>query len=203
MTAGNKISLCFILAGTAFIISVLFDLPCQSILALCTGAIIGMRIGLYIIEGFIDRYKVDVEGRYGDLFMVANSAMAAYGKAIIFNPKTMRHEFKQWPMPKPMEGTVAVYIDSIMPPMIQKLSDFKDNVYGIVAALGTEALIKENYPEGLMRLEMLKMMQEQAVRDCEGAWLCRESRVALRISIDNILHVYFQWIDIDKKPTKD
>lgn len=197
----NKLSLCFIIVGILFIIAVIFDLPCKTILASGTGAVGGMCIGLYILSRSVDR---DEERRYSNLYMVANNALGAYGKAILFNPNTMRHDLKNWPMPEPMEGTVAVFIDTIIPPFIQKLSDFKDNVYGIVAALGTEALIKTNFPEGKIRLEMLMMMQEQAVRDCEGAWLYRDGRENLRISIDNIMHVFFEWTDIDdKKPSED
>lgn len=94
-----------------------------------------------------------------------------------------------------MEGTVTAFIDTFMPPIIQRFSDFKDNIYSVVAALGTQAMVKQNYSEGPIRLHMLKSMQDQALKDCAVVWLNREGRENLRISIDDIMHVYFEWTD--------
>lgn len=195
MTTENKLSLCFIIVGIAFIISVLFDLPGQGLLASCTGAFIGIRIGTYIIGNGTAHFEFKLK----ELHFLAHSELAPFGRTILFNPKTGGFDAVNWLIPTPRKEDVLSSIESDIPNFVTKFSDFKDIVYGIVAHIGSEALSKQNDSNKTYRLHMLTLMQDQAVHDCAGIWLRREGRQLLRISVDNILHVYMEWVDTDKK----
>ena len=188
----NILSICVIISGIAFIVSTIFGLPGQGVFASCAGAFIGIRIGTHII-GMC--YKGDeFEGKYKELFYVANSELASFGRAIMLNPKTSNLDIVDWPTPTPRKEDVLASSESDIPNFVIKLSDFKEIVYGIVATLGSEALSKK--PGNLTyRLHMLTLMQDQAVKDCAGVWLRREGRQKLRISVDDIMHVYMEWVD--------
>lgn len=187
------LSLCVIISGIALLASAIFGLPGQGTLASCFGTFIGLRIGVYILGHF----EYNFEAKYKTLFYVANSELASYGRAIIFNIKTMTHDVKDWPIPTPCKEDVLSSIESDIPNFVTKFSDFKDIVYGIVATIGSEALSKQNDGNKLYRLHMLTILQDQAVHDCAGVWLRREGRQCLRISIDNIMHVYMEWVDVE------
>ena len=193
MTKENILSLCVIISGIASIVSAIFGLPGQGILSSCFGAFIGVRIGVYLLG----RFEYNYESRYKTLYYVANSELASYGRAIIFNIKTMTHDVKDWPIPTPRKEDVLSTCESDIPSFVTKFSDFKDIVYGIVAHIGSEALSKQNDSNTLYRLHMLKLMQDQAVKDCAGVWLRREGHQCLRISVDNIMHVYMEWTDVE------
>lgn len=193
MTKENILSLCVIVSGIALIASATFGLPGQGTLASCFGAFIGIRIGVYLLG----RFEYNFEARYKTLYYVANSELNAYGRAIIFNIKTMTHDIKDWPTPTPRNEDVLSTAEAYIPNFVTKLSDFKEIVYGVVAGIGTEALIKQNDSNELYRLHMLTLMQDQAVHDCAGVWLRREGRQNLRISVDNIMHVYMEWTDVE------
>lgn len=193
MTKENILSLCVILSGIALIASATFGWPGQGILASCFGTFIGLRIGVYILG----RFEYNYESRYKTLFYVANSELISYGRAIIFNIKTLTHDIKDWPMPTPRKEDVLSSIESDIPNFVTKFSDFKDIVYGIVANIGSEALSKQNDGNKTYCLHMLTLMQDQAVHDCAGIWLRREGRQCLRISVDNIMHVYMEWVDVE------
>lgn len=193
MTKETILSLCVIVSGIALIASAAFGLSGQGIIASCFGAFIGMRIGVYILG----RFEYNFESRYKTLYYVANSELASFGRAIIFNIKTMTHDVKDWPVPTPRKEDVLSSSESDIPSFVTKFSDFKEIVYGIVAHVGSEALYKQNDSNTLYRLHMLTLLQDQAVHDCAGVWLRREGKQCLRISIDNIMHVYMEWVDIE------
>ena len=193
MTKESILSLCVIISGIALITSAIFGWPGQGILAPCFGAFIGIRIGVYIL----DRFEYNYESKYKTLYYVANSELISYGRTIIFNIKTMTHDIKDWPMPTPRNENVLSSIESDIPNFVTKFSDFKDIVYGIVATIGSEAISKQNDDNTTYRIHMLKLLQDQAVHDCAGIWLRREGRQLLRISVDNILHVYMEWVDVE------
>ena len=197
MTKEKILSLCVILSGIALIVATIFGLPGQGILTSCFGAFIGMRIGVYILG----RFEYNFESRYKTLYYVANSELASFGRSIIFNIKTMTHDVKDWPVPTPRKEDVLSSSESDIPNFVTKLSDFKEIVYGIVAHVGSEALSKQKDSNTTYRLHMLTLLQDQAVHDCAGVWLRREGRQCLRISVDNIMHVYMEWTDVE--PNKE
>lgn len=189
----NKLFFCVIIISIALIASRIFGFPGQGIIALCWGASIGVCIGIHILG----KIESKIELRYIDLYRVANTALSSYGKAIIFNIKTTKHDVKQWPIPTPRKEDVLSSIESDIPNFVTKFSDFKDIVYGIVAHIGSEALSKQHDGNKTYCLHMLTLMQDQAVHDCAGVWLRREGRQCLRISIDDIMHVYMEWTDVE------
>lgn len=193
MTKEKILSLCVIISGIALIASAAFGLPGQGTLASCFGTFIGLRIGVFILG----RFFYNFEAKYKELYYVANSELASYGRAILLNPKTWTFDTVDWPIPTPSKENVLSSIESDIPNFVTKLSDFKEIVYGVVAGIGTEALIKQNDSNTTYRLHMLKLLQDQAVHDCAGVWLRREGRQCLRISIDNIMHVYMEWVDVE------
>ena len=193
MTKETILSLCVIISGIALLASTIFGLPGQGTLASCFGTFIGLRIGVFILG----RFFYNFEAKYKELYYVANSELASYGRAILLNPKTWTFDVVDWPIPTPSKENVLSSIESDIPNFVTKLSDFKEIVYGVVAHVGSEALSKQNDSNTTYRLHMLKLLQDQAVHDCAGVWLRREGRQCLRISIDNIMHVYMEWIDIE------
>ena len=193
MTKETILSLCVIISGIALIVATIFGLPGQDILSSCFGAFIGFRIGVFMLG----RFFYNFEAEYKELYYVANSELASYGRAILLNPKTWTFDTVDWPIPTPSKENVLSSIESDIPNFVTKLSDFKEIVYGVVAGIGTEALIKQNDSNTTYRLHMLKLLQDQAVHDCAGVWLRREGRQCLRISIDNIMHVYMEWVDVE------
>jgi len=193
MTKEQAISIGIITSGVAFIISTIFGLPGQDTLSSCFGTFIGISIGVYLLG----RFEYKFESKYKELYYIANSELASFGRAIIFNLKTMTHDVKDWPVPTPRKEDVLSSSESDIPSFVTKFSDFKEIVYGVVATIGTEALIKQNDSNLTYRLHMLALMQDQAVHDCAGVWLRREGRQCLRISIDNIMHVYMEWVDVE------
>ena len=197
MTKETIFSLCVIISGIALLASMIFGLPGQGTLALCFGAFIGFRIGVFILG----RFFYNFEARYKELYYVANSELASYGRAILLNPKTLTFDVVDWPIPTPSKENVLSSIESDIPNFVTKLSDFKEIVYGVVANVGSEALSKQNDSNTTYCLHMLKLLQDQAVHDCAGVWLRREGRQCIRISIDNIMHVYMEWVDVE--PNKE
>lgn len=193
MTKETALSICVIISGIASIASTIFGLPGQGILASCFGAFIGIRIGVYLLG----RFEYNFEARYKELYYVTNSELNSFGLAIMFNPKTSTFDLVDWLIPTPRKEDVLSTAESYIPNFVTKLSDFKEIVYGVVAGIGTEALIKQNDSNELYRLHMLTLMQDQAVHDCAGVWLRREGRQNLRISIDNIMHVHMEWTDVE------
>lgn len=197
MTKETILSLCVIISGIALLASMIFSLPGQGTLASCFGAFIGFRIGVYLLG----RFMYNFEAQYKTLYYVANSELASYGRAILLNPKTWTFDPVDWLIPTPSKDNVLSSIETDIPNFVTKLSDFKEIVYGVVANVGSEALSKQNDSNTIYRLHMLKLLQDQAVHDCAGVWLRREGRQCLRISIDNIMHVYMEWTDIE--PNKE
>lgn len=193
MTKETTLSICVIISGIALLASMIFSLPGQGTLASCFGAFIGFRIGVYLLG----RFFYNFEAKYKELYYVANSELASYGRAILLNPKTWTFDVVDWPIPTPSKENVLSSIETDIPNFVTKLSDFKEIVYGVVAHIGSEALSKQNDSNTTYRLHMLTLLQDQAVHDCAGAWLRREGRQCLRISIDNIMHVYMEWVDIE------
>lgn len=113
-----------------------------------------------------------LEARYKDLYKVANT--------------TPRNE----------DVLSSSYSD--IPSFVTKFSDFREIVCRNVDKIGKEALIKQNDSIGAFRRSrMLMLMLDQAVKDCAGVWLRREGRENLRISIDNVMHVYMEWTDVE------
>lgn len=201
MTKEKILSLCVIISGIALLASAIFGLPGQGTLASCFGTFIGLRIGVYLLG----RFEYNFESRYKELFYVANRELASYGRAILLNPKTFTFDPVDWPIPTPSNENVLSSSESDIPGFVTKFSDFKEIVYGIVAHIGSEALSKQAVMFGsealrdniTYKIHMLKLMQDQAVHDCAGVWLRREGRQCLRISIDNIMHVYMEWVDVE------
>lgn len=192
MTKEKILSLCVIISGIASIVATIFDLPGQGILTSCFGAFIGIRIGTFIIGS---HWAADFKFR--ELYYIANSELNSFGRAIMLNPKTDGFDVVDWPTPTPRKEDVLSSSESDIPSFVTKFSDFKDIVYGVVATIGTEALIKQNDSNETYRLHMLTLMQDQAIHDCAGIWLRREGRQCLRISIDDIMHVYMEWTDVE------
>ena len=192
MTKETALSLCVIISGIALIASATFGLPGQHIIASCFGAFIGVRICEYLLG----RFEYNFEARYKTLYYVANRELASFGRAIIFNIQTMTHDVKDCPTPTPRKEDVLSTADSDILSFVTKFSDFKEIVYGIVAHIGSEALSKQQPDNLTSRIHMLKLMQDQAVHDCAGVWLRREGHQCLRISVDNIMHVYMEWTDV-------
>lgn len=193
MTKETTLSICVIISGIALLASMIFSLPGQGTLASCFGAFIGFRIGVYLLG----RFFYNFEAKYKELYYVANSELASYGRAILLNPKTWTFDVVDWPIPTPSKENVLSSIETDIPNFVTKLSDFKEIVYGVVAHVGSEALSKQNDSNTTYRLHMLTLLQDQAVHDCAGVLLRREGRQCLRISIDNIMHVYMEWVDIE------
>lgn len=50
MTREDKFSLCVIVTGVPFIVSILLNLPGQNILAILTGFSIGLRLSSHIVD---------------------------------------------------------------------------------------------------------------------------------------------------------
>lgn len=188
----QTLSICIILTGIAFIVSIIFDLPGKDVLASCTGCFIGMRIAASLMGS---HWYADFKFR--ELYYIANSELNSFGRAIMLNPKTEGFDVVDWPTPTPRKEDVLSSSESDIPSFVTKFSDFKDIVYGVVATIGTEALIKQNDSNETYRLHMLTLMQDQAIHDCAGIWLRREGRQCLRISIDDIMHVYMEWTDVE------
>lgn len=190
MTKENILSLCAIISGIVLIISTIFGLPGQGVLASCFSAFVGIRIGTHIVGS---HWAAD--SKFRELYYVANNELNSFGRAIMLEPKTLTFGLVDWPTPTPRKEDVLSTAETFIPRILESFTDFKEIVYGVVAGIGTEALSKQNDSNTTYRLHMLKLMQDQAVHDCASVWLRREGRQNLRISIDNIMHVYFEWID--------
>ena len=197
MTKETAISIGVIISGVAFIVSKIFGLPCYDTFSSCFGTFIGISIGVYLLG----RFEYKFESKYKELYYIANSELASFGRAIMLNPKTSGFDVVDWPTPTPRKEDVLSTCESDIPNFVTKFSDFKEIVYGVVANIGSEALSKQNDSNLTYRLHMLALLQDQAVKDCAGVWLRREGHQCLRISVDNIMHVYMEWTDVE--PNKE